>query len=346
MSAEMRAAVYHAAGDIRIERIPRPRRADDEILVRVLRSGLCGTDVTEWRVGPVMIPLETRHPHSGHQGPMVPGHEFIGEVVEAPAGSPFAVGTRVASGAQVFCGECRRCAQGRYNICERLYTLGLNAPGGHAEYVAGPPRSFVPIPPDLPLDVAGLAQPLAVGLHAARRAQARAGDRVLVSGAGAIGSFVLVSLRHLVPDLRITVVDVDPAKLERSRRLGADETASPEQLADHDAFDLSIEASGAPGTLAACIHRTAVGGRVLAVGMPPGDVSLPVHELVLHEITLETTVALVTPEDIPVALEILGGTGLADELLDSVRPLSEIAATLDELAAGQISGKVLLDPGR
>ncbi len=339
----MRAAVFHGAGDIRIEQVPRPTAGPDDVLVKVLRSGLCGTDATEWRAGPVMIPLADAHPHSGHLGPMIPGHEFIGEVVETPDAARLPVGTRVASGAQVYCGACRRCAEGRYNICERLYTLGLNAPGGHAEYVAGPARSFIAIPPEIPVDAAGLAQPLAVGLHAARRAGARAGDRVLISGAGAIGSFVLAALRHLVPDLEITVVDVDPDKLARTLRLGASATARPagEGL---DSFDVAIEASGAPGTLTSCIHRTAAGGRVLAVGMPPGDIPLPIHELVLREITLDTTVALVTPEDIPVALDILGSTGLAAELLDSVRPLSAIGATLDDMVAGRVAGKVLLDP--
>src|SRR5690606_27525624 len=106
--------------------------------------------------------------------------------------------------------------------CERLYTLGLQTHGGHAEYVAAPERYLVAVPAGADIDAAGLAQPLGVGLHAARRAGAVPGDSVLVIGAGAIGSFVLAGLRHLVPTLHVTVADVDETKLARALRLGAD----------------------------------------------------------------------------------------------------------------------------
>ena len=341
----MRAAVYHGPRDIRIERVPRPVPAADQVLVRVLRSGLCGTDVTEWVSGPVMIPLAQRHPHSGHGGPLVPGHEITGEVVEAPSGSPLAPGALVVSGAQVVCGDCARCREGRVNICERLFTLGLNAPGGHAEYVVGPSRSFVPVPAGLSLDAAGLAQPLAVGLHAARRCGAAPGDRVMISGAGAIGGFVLAGLRHLVPDLHVTVVDVDAARLARVRELGADAVELAGER-DGERFDVTVEASGAAAALASCVARTRTGGRVMAVGMPAGSTAVPLHDLVLREIALLTSVALVTDEDVAPALEILATTDLAQRVLESVRPLGDIAGTLEEMARGSVRGKVLLDPAR
>lgn len=342
----MRAAVYHGPGDIRIEAAPKPIPRAGEVLVRVLRSGLCGTDITEWKRGPIMIPLHAPHPHSGHSGPMIPGHEIVGEIVTAPEGARLQAGMIVASGAQVFCGECPRCVEGRVNICERLYSLGLNVNGGHAEYTVGPVRSFVEVPPDLDIDYAGLAQPLSVGLHAARRSGAIAGDHVLVSGAGAIGSFLLAGLRHLIPDLHVTVTDVDPVKLKRALRLGADEAKEPSQAVNGALYDVAIEASGAPGALAACIRGTRAGGRVLAVGMPADSVELDMHDLVLREVTLHSTVALITDEDLVPAMQILSGTRLGRELFDSVRPLSDIAATLDSLANGEIQGKVLLDPSR
>ncbi|TFD81892.1 zinc-binding alcohol dehydrogenase [Cryobacterium psychrophilum] len=339
----MRAAVYHGPRDIRIEDVPAPMPGPDDVLVRVLRSGLCGTDVTEWVSGPLMIPLYSAHAHSGHSGPMIQGHEILGEVMSAPADSSLSNGQIVASGAQVFCGECERCREGRVNICERLYTLGLNTNGGHAEYVIAPVRSWVPVPSNLSLDHAGLVQPLAVGLHAARRSGAGGGDFVLISGAGAIGSFVLAALRHLEPALEITLTDVDALKLERAQRLGADHVMLAGAVHDRE-FDVTIEASGAPGTLARCIELTRVGGRVLAVGMPARPLELDIHHLVLREITLDTTVALITQEDMVPALEILSTTGLGTELLDSVQPLSQIAAVLDAIASGRVQGKVLLDP--
>jgi len=341
----MRAAVYHGAGDIRIEQRPVPSPSAGELLVRVLRSGLCGTDVTEWSSGPHMIPLTTRHPHSTHSGPMIPGHEIVGEVVSAPGDSEFTVGTRVVSGAQVPCGTCARCTEGRVNICEQLYSLGLNANGGHAEYLVGPVGSFVAVPPALDLDAAGLTQPLAVGLHAARRSGARAGDSVLVSGAGAIGSFVIAGLRFLEPTLHITATDIDEVALARAQRIGADEIVVAGSASSHSqVFDVTIEASGAPGTLAACLDRTRRGGCALVVGMPARPVELDMYQLVLKEITITTTVALIASEDLTASLQILASTNLASEMLESVRPLTEITAVLEAMSRGTISGKVLLDP--
>lgn len=342
----MRAAVYHGPRDIRIEQIPRPVPREGELLVRVLRSGLCGTDVTEWTSGPLMIPIDYEHPHSHHKGPMVTGHEFLGEVVEAPAGSGFAAGDLAVCGASVPCWNCRRCLQGRTNICENLYSLGLNAPGGHAQFVTGPYRSFVAVPAGLDLDTAGLAQPLAVGLHAARRSCASPGDTVLVIGAGAIGTFSLIGLRHLVPDAHIVVADIDETRLGRALRLGADEVIDLRTEQPALVPDVVLEASGAPGQLARALHLVRPGGRVLAVGMPAKPAELDIHHLVLGEITLDSTVALVLAEDLAEALSVLGARDLASEMLDSVRPLSTIQETLDELATGRVQGKVLLDPTR
>lgn len=342
----MRAAVYHGPGDIRIESLPTPRPGPGDVLVRVLRSGLCGTDVTEWTAGPKMIPLHERHPHSGHLGPMTPGHEFVGEVVSAPSAERLQPGVGVVSGASVPCWECARCSEGRTNICQRLYSLGLHAPGGHAEYVVGPEKSFVPIPEELDVDTVGITQPLAVGIHAARRSGAESGDKVVVIGAGAIGSFVLVGLKHLTPDIEILVIDIDEARLDRARRLGADRTMN--SLTDAGEVptdsDLVIEASGAPGQLGNAIHTVRAGGRVLAVGMPPEPAEIDAHHLVFNEITLDSSVALVLEEDLDDALQVLATTPIAAELVDSVRPLASITETLDDLAAGRVAGKVLLDP--
>ena len=340
----MRAAVYYGPRDIRLEEAPVPVPGTGEVLVEVLRSGLCGTDVTEWVAGPKLIPLHRRHPHSGHQGPMIPGHEMVGRVVESDS-PDLPPGTLVAGAASVPCWDCDRCREGRTNICQRLYSLGLNAPGSHAEYVAGPARSFVPLPEGLSIDAAGIAQPLAVGVHAARRAGARPGDCVVLFGAGAIGNFVLSGLRHLVSGLHVTVVDVDASKLERAARLGADVTVDGRSDLSHlEGADLVIEAAGVPELLTRATELVRPGGRVLAVGMPARRAEIDVHHLVFNEITLDTTVALTITEDLPAALELLQATNLADELVDSVRPLDAIPATLDEMAAGKVAGKVLIDP--
>lgn len=348
MDSMMRAAVFHDRRDIRIENVAMPTPDADDVLVRVLRTGLCGTDATEWAHGPVMTPVRERHPHSGHLGPLILGHEMVGEVVAAPEGSGLEPGTIAASGAQVTCGDCINCAAGRSNVCQRLYTLGLQAHGGLAEYVTGPARYWVPVPEGISLDAAGLAQPLAVGIHAARRSGAVPGSSVLVTGVGAIGTFVLAGLRHLVPDVTITVADVDPARLDRACRLGADRAVhtNAEQMSGPGTYDVVVEASGAPAMLAAGVRSARTGGRVLAVGMSAEPQLLDPHEFVLREVTIESSNALITAEDIPASLEILGSSQLARELVDSVRGLADVAATLEELASGHLQGKALIDPHR
>ena len=343
----MRAAVYHGARDVRVERRPRPRPGPGEVLLRVLRSGMCGTDATEWAAGPRTFPVARRHPVTGHQGPMVLGHEFVGEVAEPGDGARTPVGAVVASGAGVSCGRCDRCRQGRTNLCRSYYTLGLNTAGGMAEFVAVPESTLVPVPAGLPLDAAGLAQPLAVGLHAARRSGAADGDRVVLIGAGAIGTLVLAALRHLA-DVDLTVVDFPGSRLERAARLGATRVvpagAGVAAAVGAPGADVVIEASGAPGQLDAAIALARPGGTVLQVGIPAAPQEIDVHSLVMRETSIRTTLAHVCGEDLAPALDLLAGTSLAAELLDGVHPLGAVAEQLDRLSSGRLDGKVLIDP--
>jgi (R,R)-butanediol dehydrogenase/meso-butanediol dehydrogenase/diacetyl reductase len=348
----MKAALYYGAHDVRIEDRPMPVRGDGEVLVRVLRSGMCGTDATEWRSGPHIFAVgETPHPVSGHTGPLILGHEFIGEITEVGATSRFAVGELVAAGAGVWCGECPRCLEGRTNLCWNYRTLGLNVDGGMAEYVSASEKMLAPIPPGMSLDAAGLSQPLAVGFHAARRSGAVPGDRVVLISAGAIGTFVLAALLSM-GDIDVTVVDFAGPKLDRALRLGAtriipagDDVVADVLAAVHErGADIVIEASGAPGQLANAIRMVRAGGTILQVGLPDRPPEVELAAIVLREVTIRTTNAHVFSEDLAPALQLLATSGLADELLDSVRPLGDLADQLERLATGQIEGKVLFDP--
>ena len=350
----MKAAVYHAAGDVRIEERDVPTPVAGEALIKVLRSGMCGTDASEYKSGPKIFATQTKHPVSGHHGPMILGHEFIGEIVgDIDSASGFTTGDLVASGAGISCGTCQRCLEMRTNLCEKYVTLGLNRDGGMAEYVAVPTSTLVKIPAGLSLDAAGIAQPLAVGLHAARRAGVRDGDKVLLIGAGAIGTFVLAGLKNLF-NAEVTVLDFAGNRLERAARLGADHTVEVGENAEADVkkifgdagIDVIIEASGAPGQLQFAIGLVKRGGNILQVGLPSTKQEIDVHKIVMSEINIQTTLAHVCDHDLGPALEILGATTLAAELIEGVYPLSEISTQLELLGAGQIQGKVLFDPSR
>lgn len=351
----MRAAVYHGRGDVRIDTVPTPVAVPGQALVKVLRSGICGTDATEYKAGPILFPTDAPNPKSGHFGPLIFGHEFVGEVVELPGGQAggIAVGDHVASGAGVSCGQCQRCKQGRTNLCASYVTHGLNIDGGLAEYVAVATSTLVRIPDGCALDAAGVAQPLSVGLHAARRAQVADGDRVVLFGAGAIGTFILAGLIALA-DADITVVDFAGERLERALRLGATRTvpvdagltAALRGIIGAEGADVVIEATGAPGQLDLSLQLVRQGGTILAVGLPAKPQELNVHKLVMSEVTIATTVAHVCGDDLAPSLEILANTSLGDELVEAVYGLDEVPAQLARLAAGEIRGKVLFDPTR
>jgi len=350
----MRAAVYHGRRDVRVEERPVPVAGPAELLVRVTRCGICGTDAGEYASGPSMFPTERAHPVTGHHGPMVLGHEFTGTVVaQGPDVGEEWVGRRVVSGAGVSCGACEWCAAGRTNLCARYWTLGLNADGGLAEFVAVPARTCRVVPDEVSDDAAGLTQPLAVGLHAARRAGIDPGDTVVLMGVGAIGSFVLAGLVEARPG-RVVAVDVDEGRLAAAKALGATDTVNAQaddpvavirELTAGRGAEVVVEASGARGNAQRAVHSAARGGRVLQVGLPHEPQTLDLDDLTLREVDVRTTVAHVCDEDVPAALELLRRTDLTRHLLARVIPLDRLVPDgLEAMLAGAVSGKVLIDP--
>ena len=349
----MLAGVLYSAGDLRVEDVPEPVPADGEVLVEVSYNGLCGTDATEYSKGPMMVPLTTRHPGSGHLGPTVLGHEFVGRVVAAGAGTQEWVGKRVASGAGVSCGSCAWCLRGRTNLCQSYYTLGLSTHGGLAERVCAPASTLAEIPSDLTDVEAALAQPLAVGLHAVTRSGAAPGETVLVMGAGAIGSFILAGLSG--HDGEVVVADIDPARLAAAMELGATRTiqiepgTSAAELGSQvgQPVDLVIESAGAPGSAAKALDLVARGGRVLLVGLSKEPQELALAGVVLREVDIATTVAHVCATDLPRALDLLRERPLGRLLGVTEVPLDAVVEQgLRPLAAGTAGGKILVAPSR
>ena len=348
----MRAAVLHATRDMRVEVVPDPTPGPGDVLVQVRYNGLCGTDVSEYATRQLFAPLTSRHPASGHEGPTILGHEFIGTVVAAGTGAEHLVGERVASGAGIWCGVCTWCRDGRTNLCDRYYTLGLNTHGGLAE-LAVSPASICRVVPDGCADVdAALAQPLAVGFHAMRRSGVAAGDSVVLLGVGAIGSFVLASLDG--HDGEVVALDIDQRRLDTASELGATSThlLAPDATADDIATvvpggaDVVFETSGSPGSVERAVAMTRRGGTVMLVGLPKAPQEVAVTPIVLAEKDLRTTVAHVCDEDIPAALELLARRPLARHLVDREVPLAEVVtAALEPLVDGRIPGKVLVRGG-
>ena len=349
----MRAAVLHATNDLRIETRPVPSFGPDDVLVQVGYNGLCGTDATEFGKGQLMVPLAAPHPGSGHSGPTVLGHEFIGTVVDAGSNARHRLGARVACGAGVSCGACPWCLVGRTNLCASYYTLGLSVDGGMADFATAPSRICLDVPESCSDLDAALAQPLAVGIHSVRRSGVRPGDSVALLGAGAIGSFIVAALAG--HDGPVVAMDIDPARLAVAAELGAtgtqilDRDATAAQVRDliPEGVDVVFETSGVLGGAERAFALAVRGGTVVLVGLNKSPQPLNLADLVLREVNVHTTVAHVCDQDLPASLELLAGRKLSKLLVDRVVSLDEVVeAGLRPLVSGTATGKILVDPRR
>jgi (R,R)-butanediol dehydrogenase/meso-butanediol dehydrogenase/diacetyl reductase len=351
----MKAAVYHGAGDVRIESVPDPGPpGPGELLIEVTRSGICGSDAGEFQHGPRQVPLHTRHPHSGHVGPMVLGHEFAGRVIGVgPDVAGFEAGQRVACGAGISCGACEWCRHGRTNLCARYHTIGLQVDGGLAELVRAPAGICTPVPDECTDDAAAMAQPLAVALHALDRAGINSGSTLAVIGVGGIGSFIAgAAARRGVADL--LAIDVDHHRLEAARRLGARVAidAGTGVVAEAvraetggEGVEAVIEASGTAEGLSEALRIVRRGGRLVVVGLQDVPRAVDLFDLSLREVDLIGTVAHVCRTDLPAAVDMLATTPLASLVLDRVIPFDRLVPDgILALTEHRARGKILVEP--
>jgi L-iditol 2-dehydrogenase len=260
-----RAAVLHAPGDVRVEERAVPEAGAREVLVEIAAVGVCGSDIHYYehgRIGDFVV-----------EAPMVLGHESAGRIVAlGPEASKHAVGDRVALEPGVPCGRCRECRAGRYNLCRDVRFFATPPiDGAFANYVAIHEDFAFALPDSVSDEAGALMEPLSVGVWACQKAGVRAGDRVLVTGAGPIGLLAAQTARAFGAT-EITVTDVNPHRLELAGRTGATRTidVSERPLEDHDLeADALIECSGHPGSLKAGIAALRPAGTAVLVGMGP-----------------------------------------------------------------------------
>jgi (R,R)-butanediol dehydrogenase/meso-butanediol dehydrogenase/diacetyl reductase len=292
---------------------------------------------------------------SGHQGPVILGHEFMGVVLEVGASvTDLHVGQRVVPGAGKWCGTCSQCVAGRSNICERAVLYGIHTHGGLAERVTVPASMCAPVPQTCSNEAAALAQPCAVAMHALGRVGIEPGQRVALYGVGGIGGFLLAGLlADTQGDLSLIVVEVDERKRHFVERLGAPastfiitdeltETAIWDLTAGRG-LDLVIEASGSPTAVQQALSVVRKGGTLLQVGIPAGRVSLPLGQMVPREVSIVTTNGMICDVDLPKALALLSQTDLATRITDRTVTLDALVADgLEPLALHEVLGKVLV----
>lgn len=305
----MKAARWHARGDIRIDDVPVPVPDSGEALVRVLWCGICGTDLEEYRSGPLTIPAG--------KAPLTLGHEIVG-VVERPAadGTGPAAGTVVVPDVVSGCGQCWWCARHEEGLCPRLAVTGQHRDGGLAEYVVARAARCLPVPAGLPPDRAALAEPASVAVRAVRKAGCLLGQQVGVLGGGTIGQLVAQVARAAGA---ADVVVVDPVRERRDLaiRLASASACRPDELDARLAglaapgLDVLFECTGAPGLLSQAIRVVRPGGIVVAVGLHAGAEPVPLAELVLAEKRVIGSAAHMWDTDVAGAIRMLE-TGAID----------------------------------
>ena len=287
----MRAFVLHGPKDMRLETIPDPKPGPDEVKIRIKRVGICGSDMhyyQHFQIGS-FIPKE----------PFALGHEFSGEVVEHGSSvESVKLGDRVTVEPGLFCGKCRYCKAGRYNLCSAMRFYGSascypHLHGGFAEYVIAPARNCFHVPDGMSYGEGALIEPLAVGMHAVMRAGSLGGKVGLVTGGGTIGQTVVLSALAMGID-RIYVSDIAPFAREFSVAHGATGAVDPTapsfaddiKAAAPDGFDAVFEASGSPRALAQSLELAGRGAVVVQIGTQPAEVTLPANVVMSKELTV------------------------------------------------------------
>jgi L-iditol 2-dehydrogenase len=339
----MRAAVYYNNRDVRVEEISVPRISDDELLVRIESSGICGSDVMEW--------------YRLAKAPIVLGHEIAGTVARAGRKvRRFTVGDRVTVAHHVPCNTCRYCLAGRHSLCDTLRSTNFD-PGGFCEFVRVPAinvdRGTFIIPEELSFDEGTFIEPLACVLRGLRVARFRPGASVLVLGSGISGLLFIKALVALGAG-RVVATDIDNHRLAAARRSGADagvraRDASPQKLAslnDARLFDLVIVCAGVEAAFKQALRSTDRGGTVLAFApLEPGaTVPLAAFEIWRDQISIVSTYAG-PPVDTVRAIELLRARRIEVAGLISHRlPLAETPRGFRLVAEGKKSLKVIIRP--
>jgi threonine 3-dehydrogenase len=283
----MLALVKAAPGSgLRLETVPDPEVGINDVLIRVLKTGICGTD----------LHIESWDPWAQRTivPPLIVGHEFVGRVVETGANvADFHAGDLVSGEGHVVCGRCRHCLAGRRHLCAHTIGLGVGRAGAFAEYVALPMANVWHHWPGIDDEVAAIFDPFGNAVHTAF-AFPILGEDVLISGAGPIGLMATAVVRHAGARF-IVVSEPNAFRRELASRMGATVAIDPRErdlasvqaeLGMVEGFDVALEMSGNASALRTAIGNMAHGGGVAILGIPNEEISLDINEIVFKMLTI------------------------------------------------------------
>lgn len=270
-----------------MEDIPEPTVGHNDVLIKINRTAICGTDIhiyqwDEWAKSTIPVPLAI-------------GHEFAGEIVEIGSEvKGFAPGDRVSAEGHITCGVCRNCRAGRRHLCINTVGVGVDRPGAFAEYLSVPAFNVFKLPDVISNDMASILDPLGNATHTALSFDL-VGEDVLITGAGPIG-IMAVAIACYAGARHVVITDINDYRLELASKMGAtaalnvtrdslDDTM--QQLGMTEGFDVGMEMSGNPQAFRDMLRTMHHGGKVAILGIPPEETSVDWHQVIFKGLTLK-----------------------------------------------------------
>ncbi len=343
MSEMMRALVKaKSEPGLWMEEVPRPVPGPNDVLIRVRKTAICGTDMhihawDEWAASTVPVP-------------MVVGHEFCGEIAEVgSAVTRYTPGQRVAGEGHIVCGACRNCRAGRGHLCRNTLGVGVNRPGAFADYLVLPEHNVFLPPDDIPDEIVAIFDPFGNAVHTALSFDL-VGEDVLVTGAGAIGIMGALVAQE-VGARKVVITDLNEDRLARAREMGVQYTANPseEDLNDvmtrigmNEGFDVGLEMSGAAQAFRGMIDVMNNGGKIAILGIAPAAFKIDWNLVIFKMLTLKGIYGREMFETWYKMATLVQGRIDLTPLITHRLPASQFQTGFDAMAQGS-SGKVILD---
>ena len=343
MDNQMKALVKaEAAPGLWMQRVPVPEPGPGDVLIKVRKSAICGTDVhiwkwDEWSAKTVPVP-------------MVVGHEFCGEIVECGAAATmYQIGQRVSGEGHIVCRTCRNCRAGRGHLCRNTAGVGVNRPGAFAEYLCIPEANVVPIPDDIPDEIAAIFDPFGNAVHTALSFDL-VGEDVLVTGAGPIGIMgALVAQK--VGARKVVITDLSPFRIELARRLGVQHVVNAAEEDLHDVmrrigmtegFDVGLEMSGAAPAMRDMIDKMNNGGKIALLGIAPTEFAVDWNKVIFKMLNVKGIYGREMFETWYKMIALVqSGLDLSDLITHRIS-VDDYQSGFDAIMSGQ-AGKVVMD---
>lgn len=325
-----------------MEQADKPEVGHNDVLIRVKKTAICGTDVhiynwDEWSQNTIPVPMTV-------------GHEFVGVIEEiGQEVEGFNVGDRVSGEGHITCGHCRNCRAGRRHLCRNTVGVGVNRPGAFAEYISIPAANAFKLPDDISDEMASIFDPFGNAVHTALSFDL-VGEDVLITGAGPIGIMAAAVCRH-VGARNVVITDVNEYRLGLGKQMGATRAVNVanekledvmQELGMTEGFDIGLEMSGVPSAVQSMLATMNHGGKIAMLGIPPSDMAVDWNQVIFKGLLIKGIYGREMFETWYKMVSLLQSGLDISPIITHRFPVDEFQTGFDIMRSGQ-SGKVILD---